>query len=82
MPSLNQKREYIQRYQETINIELAKNIYNLVRNHCGMDPIRSLPFNSNEKGIAIDLNKIKDDNTIELIYNMIKKRVTQTIIKN
>ena len=80
MPTLKQKKEYIQRYQDTINPDLGKGIYSLVRNHCGMAPIRSLPFNSHDASIAIDLNKISEENTLELIYLMVKKRVDGSIM--
>ena len=80
MPTAKQKKEYIQRYQDIISPDLGKCIYNLVRSNCGMNPIRPLPFNNEDIGIAIDLNKILQENTLELIYLMVKKRVDGSIM--
>lgn len=80
-PSDKQKKEYIKRYvdNEILDEETIRDIYKIIRNNEGMIPIKT-PKIPNSTGVFVDLNVINFA-TIDLIYNVIKKRVESIAIK-
>ena len=72
-----QKMLYIKRYIIIIDEDTGRNIYNIVRKSAGEGPIRDT---QNTQGIYIDIADL-DDDVIDAIYNLVRKRVDSIVLK-
>lgn len=76
-----QKKHYIKRYfdNDVLDQESITTIYRIIRHNDGLNPIRDSK-SSNITGVFIDLNKVSPT-VLELIVNVIKKRIESIAIK-
>lgn len=75
--STKQKMMYIKRYSDIIDEDTARNIYTIVRKKNGESSFRD---SQNDQGVYLNVSDLNDE-LIDIIYTLVKKRVDLIVLK-